>query len=241
LLDLIVPMFEKQTGYRVKTIAVGTGQALAMGEKGEADLLLTHAPAAEKRLVETETVINRRLVMHNDFVLVGPEADPAKIKDTRTALSALRQIAKAEALFISRGDDSGTHKKELSLWQAASLAPEGRWYQETGSGMGQTLAIASEKAGYTMTDRATYLATRKNLSLALLLEGDTPLLNIYHVIQVNPDRFSRVNAKGAKALADFLFSAEGQAAIAQFGVDKYGQPLFFPDGGKTEAQLTGQS
>ena len=239
LLDALLPLFEQQTGYKVKTIAVGTGQALAMGDKGEADVLLVHAPADEKQLVDKGTAVDRKLIMHNDFILVGPGDDPAAVRGTRSATAALQKIAAAQAVFVSRGDDSGTHKKELSLWQAAGTRPEGRWYQETGSGMGQTLNIANEKNGYTLTDRATYLANRQRLGLVVLIEGDAPLLNIYHVMRVNPDRFSKVNSAGARAFSDFLLSPQGQAAIRQFGADKYGQPLFFADGGKTEAQLTG--
>lgn len=239
LLDALLPLFEQQTGYKVKTIAVGTGQALAMGDKGEADVLLVHAPADEKKLVDKGTAVDRKLIMHNDFILVGPGDDPAAVRGTRSATAALQKIAAAQAVFVSRGDDSGTHKKELALWQAAGTRPEGRWYQETGSGMGQTLNIANEKNGYTLTDRATYLANRQRLGLVVLLEGDAPLLNIYHVMRVNPDRFSKVNSAGARAFSDFLLSPQGQAAIRQFGADKYGQPLFFADGGKTEAQLTG--
>ena len=239
LLDALLPLFEQQTGYKVKTIAVGTGQALAMGDKGEADVLLVHAPADEKQLVDNGTAVDRKLIMHNDFILVGPGDDPAAVRGTRSATAALQKIAAAQAVFVSRGDDSGTHKKELSLWQAAGTRPEGRWYQETGSGMGQTLNIANEKNGYTLTDRATYLANRQRLGLVVLIEGDAPLLNIYHVMRVNPDRFSKVNSAGARAFSDFLLSPQGQAAIRQFGADKYGQPLFFADGGKTEAQLTG--
>lgn len=239
LLDALLPLFEQQTGYKVKTIAVGTGQALAMGDKGEADVLLVHAPADEKQLVDKGTAVDRKLIMHNDFILVGPGDDPAAVRGTRSATAALQKIAAAQAVFVSRGDDSGTHKKELALWQAAGSRPEGRWYQETGSGMGQTLNIANEKNGYTLTDRATYLANRQRLGLVVLIEGDAPLLNIYHVMRVNPDRFSKVNSAGARAFSDFLLSPQGQAAIRQFGADKYGQPLFFADGGKTEAQLTG--
>lgn len=240
LLDVLVPMFEQKTGYKVKTIAVGTGQALAMGEKGEADVLLVHAPAAEKKVVEKGAAVNRKLVMHNDFILVGPPDDPAKVRGTRTAAEALKKIAAARALFVSRGDDSGTHKKELDLWKVAGVKPEGNWYQQSGSGMGQTLNIAAEKNGYTLTDRATFLATRKNLRLEIVLEGDAPLLNIYHVMQVNPEKFSKVNAEGARAFVEFLTSREGQEAIGRFGADKYGQPLFVADAGKTEEQLLGQ-
>ena len=233
LLDQLLPVFEKKTGYKVKTIAVGTGQALAMGTKGEADVLLVHAPAAEKKVVESGAAINRKLVMHNDFILVGPASDTAKIKG-RTTLDALKAIAGKQAVFVSRGDDSGTHKMELSLWKNAGSKPEKPWYLEAGAGMGQTLKIADEKLGYTLTDRATYLAQKKNLKLAILVEGDAKLLNIYHVMEVNPAKFAKVNQAGAKAFSDFLLSAEAQKRIADFGKDKYGQPLFFADAGKTE-------
>lgn len=233
LLDALLPVFEKKSGYKVKTIAVGTGQALAMGTKGEADLLLVHAPAAEKKVIESGAAIHRRLVMHNDFVLVGPAADAAKIKGKAT-LEALKSIAATGSAFVSRGDDSGTHKMELALWKKAAIKPAKPWYLEAGAGMGQTLKITDEKAGYTLTDRATYLAQQKNIKLAILVEGDAKLLNIYHVMEVNPAKFSKTNNPGAKALAVFLLSAEGQAIIAAFGKDKYGQPLFFADGGKTE-------
>ncbi len=236
LLDVLVPMFEAKSGYRVKTIAVGTGQALAMGERGEADVLLVHAPEVEKKVVASGAMVNRRLVMHNDFVVVGPAEDPARIKGVQPA-EAFRRIAGAKALFVSRGDDSGTHKKEKDLWKQVGLQPSGAWYQEAGSGMGQTLNIASEKGGYTLTDRATYLALKKTLRLEILVEGDTPLLNVYHVMQVNPDRFPRVNAAGGKAFVDFMVSPEAQQAIGRFGADKFGQPLFFPDAGKSEAEF----
>jgi tungstate transport system substrate-binding protein len=238
LLDILLPIFEKDTGYKIKTIAVGTGQALAMGEKGEADVLLVHAPADEKKLVESGAAIERKLVAHNDFVVVGPKEDPAKVKGTKTAAEAMKKIAEAKAIFISRGDDSGTHKKEVSLWKTAAVKNEGQWYQQTGQGMGQTLNVANEKDGYTLTDRATFLSLQKNLQLEILLEGDAPLLNIYHVMLVNPAKFNKVNADGAKAFHNFLLSKEAQEAIGKFGVEKYGKPLFFPDGGKTEEQLT---
>lgn len=241
LLDVLVPMFEQKTGYRVKTIAVGTGQALAMAERGEADVVLVHAPDAEKAVVETGAAVDRRLVMHNDFVLVGPPDDPARVRGTGTAVEAFKRIAAAGALFVSRGDDSGTHKKEQSLWKAAGITPQGTWYQESGSGMGQTLNIASEKGGYTLTDRATYLALRKNLRLAIVLEGDAPLLNVYHVMRVNPQKFRKVNAEGGKAFVEFLVAPETQALIGKFGVDKFGQPLFFPDAGKREDELGAKS
>lgn len=236
LLDILVPVFEKNTGYQIKTIAVGTGQALAMGEKGEADVLLVHAPDSEKPLVEKGLCVDRRIVMHNDFIFVGPQADPARIRGARPA-EALKKIASASAVFISRGDNSGTHKMELSLWKTAGVTPQGAWYQQSGSGMGQTLNIASYKGGYTLTDRATYLALKKNLELTILVEGDRVLLNIYHVMQVNPSRFALVNGPGGKAFVEFMVSKEAQTLIGQFGMKEYGQPLFFPDAGKNVDDL----
>lgn len=238
LLDVLVPLFEKQTGYRVKTISVGTGQALAMGEKGEADVLLCHAPAAEKKLVDAGVVTNYQLVMHNDFVIVGPPSDPAGIKGKSSA-DALRLVSQKEAVFVSRGDDSGTNKQEKAIWKAAGVSPEGKWYQQSGQGMGATLLMASEKAGYTLTDRATYLAQKANIALTILSEGDRDLLNIYHVMQVNPAKFDRVNAAGGKAFVEFMVAAETQKTIGAFGKDKYGQPLFFPDAGKSMDKLGG--
>ncbi len=238
LLDVLVPIFQRQTGYVVKTIAVGTGQALLMGDRGEADVVLVHAPALETTYVARGTLINRRLVMHNDFVLVGPPADPAGIAGLRRAADALRRIAAREAPFVSRGDNSGTHSKERALWKAAGLEPRGAWYVESGQGMGATLTIASEKAAYTLTDRGTYLAFRKRLRLAVLLEGDAPLLNVYHVMEVSPARHPRVNAAGGRAFADFMVAPETQAIIRTFGVDRYGEPLFVPDAGQPEPAAT---
>lgn len=233
LLDVLVPQFERQTGLRVKTIAVGSGQAMAMGQRGEADVLLVHSPEAERKFVAEGFGIQRRRVMHNDFILVGPPADPAGIKAAGSALEGFRRIANAAAVFVSRGDNSGTHAQEKKLWKAAGLTPEGeKWYQQTGLGMGQTLNVTAEKKAYTLTDRSTYLALRKNLGLAILSEGDAVLLNVYHVIEVNPVRFPKVNASGAKTFGDFLLSKETQKLIAIFGVDKFGSPLFFPDAGK---------
>jgi len=233
LLDVLIPAFEKKTGYKVKTIAVGTGQALAMGEKGEADVLLVHAPDAEKKVVASGAAINRLMVMHNDFIIVGAVDDVAKTKG-QTVAAAMEAIAKAQAPFLSRGDKSGTHQMEQKLWKQAGVVPSGSWYQEVGAGMGQTLNIANEKKGYTLTDRATFLAQKKNLALEILVEGDAKLLNIYHVMEVNPEKFAKVNNAGAKAFSAFLVSSEGQALISTFGKDKYGQALFFADAGKTE-------
>lgn len=240
LLDALIPVFEKKTDYVVKTVAVGSGAALAMGKNGEADVLLVHAPSSETPLVESGVAVNRKLVMHNDFALVGPASDPAKMKGEASTAAAFTKITNSSSLFISRGDDSGTHKKELEVWKAANIAPkdaEGKaaaWYQETGSGMAATLMVASEKGAYTLTDRGTYLAQQKNLSLDVLVEGETILLNIYHVMQVSQEKFPKVNAKGAKAFVDFMVSADTQKTIGDFGKDKYGQPLFFPDAGKPE-------
>jgi tungstate transport system substrate-binding protein len=238
LLDVLIPIFEKQTGYFVKTIAVGSGQAMAMGQKGEADVLLVHSPAAEEKFVAEGFGINRRLIMHNDFIIVGPSDDPAKIKGLKLASEAFKKIASANALFLSRSDKSGTHSKEMDIWKASGIKPEGeKWYQQTGLGMGQTLNVTAEKKGYTLADRGTYLAMKKNLGLDILVEGDAILLNIYHVIEVNPAKWPKVNVPGGKAFADFMVSNETQGIIKTFGVDKFGSPLFFPDAGKKEEEL----
>ena len=234
LLDVLVPMFERRTGYRVKTIAVGTGQALTMGARGEADVVLVHAPQLERNYLDSGDLVARRLVMHNDFVIVGPAADPAGVKRVRIAIAAMKAIAAKEAPFVSRGDNSGTHAKEKALWSAAAVTVKAPWYLESGQGMGATLAIASERQAYTLTDRATYLAFKKRVDLAILLEGDAPLLNVYHVMEINPNKHPRINVAGGKAFADFIVSAEAQGAISAFGVQTYGQPLFFPDAGKPE-------
>jgi len=238
LLDVLIPIFEKQTGYFVKTIAVGSGQAMAMGQKGEADVLLVHSPDAEKKFVDDGFGVNRQLVMHNNFIIVGPSADPAKIKGVKSSAEALKMIAKAEGLFLSRGDNSGTNAKEKTLWKKAEINPEGqKWYQQTGLGMGQTLNVAAEKKGYTLTDRGTYLSLKKNLGLDLLVEGDAALLNIYHVIEVNSAKWPKVNIEGAKAFADFMVSKKTQGIVKTFGIDKFGSPLFFPDAGKKVEDL----
>ena len=238
LLDVLIPVFEKKTGYFVKTISVGSGQSIAMGQKGEADVLLVHSPDAEKKIIADGSGINRRLVMHNDYIVVGPSSDPAKIKGIKSTTEAFKKIAASQTPFISRGDNSGTHSKEKQVWKEAGLKYEGeKWYQQTGLGMGQTLNVASEKKAYTLADRGTYLALKKRLGLDILAEGDAILLNIYHVIEVNPAKFSKVNAPGGKAFADFMVSKEAQDMIKTFGVDKFGSPLFFPDAGKKVEDL----
>ncbi len=238
LLDILIPVFEKKTGYFVKTIAVGSGQAMAMGQKGEADVLLVHSPAAEKKFVAEGYGINRRIIMHNDYIIVGPPNDPVKIKGVKPTSEALKKIASERGLFLSRGDNSGTHAKEKDIWRAAGINPEEeKWYQQTGLGMGQTLNVAAEKKGYTLADRGTYLALKKNLGLEILVEGDAILLNVYHVIEVNPAKWPKVNSAGAKGFSDFMVSKETQEIIKTFGADKFGSPLFFPDAGKKEEEL----
>jgi tungstate transport system substrate-binding protein len=237
LLDVLLPAFTAKTGYRVQLVAVGSGQALKIGEQGNADVILLHSPAAEKEFVANGFGIDRRLVMHNDFVIVGPPSDPAGIAG-KTPAEAVKKIFASGVIFVSRGDDSGTHVKELALWKSAGLEPAGKdWYLETGQGQGATLSIASEKGGYALTDRGTFLAYKSNVDLEILVEGDPVLLNIYHVITVNPEKFPNVNLEGAIAFANFITSDEGQKVIADFGLDKFGQPLFFPDANKTDSDL----
>jgi tungstate transport system substrate-binding protein len=229
LLDVLIPRFESQTGYRVKVVAVGSGAAIALGSRGEADVVLAHAPDNERQFVASGVGIDRRIVMYNDFIIVGPAADPAGITGDADALDALKKIAASGSPFISRGDNSGTQQLELGLWQAAGIAPQGQgWYTEAGAGMGQTLQIADQRRAYTIADRGTYLAFRDRLQLPILVEKDERLLNVYHVILVNPARFPAVNAAGAQAFADFILAPATQQFIGQFGVDKYGQPLFTP-------------
>jgi tungstate transport system substrate-binding protein len=237
LLDFLLPKFHEENNYIVKTIAVGTGKALQMAVEGNADVLFVHAPSAELELVQDGFGIDRTLVMHNDFVIVGPSNDPAGISGLGSASEAFQRIYDTGALFISRGDDSGTHKKEKEFWTALIIQPQGESYIESGQGMAATLKIASEKYGYTLTDRATYLANQANLDLQILTEGDLQLLNVYHVIAVNPEKWPKVNYSGAQAFTAFLVSEEVQQMIGQFGVDQYGQPLFFPDAGKSESEL----
>jgi tungstate transport system substrate-binding protein len=240
LLDGLLPAFEKETGYFVKTIAVGSGQALAMGRKGEADVLLVHSPADEARLMAEGFGVERRLVMHNDFVVVGPPEDPAKLRGLASAKEAFKKIADGASLFLSRGDNSGTHAKEKGLWKASAIEPEGqKWYQSTGLGMGDTLNVASEKGGYALADRGTFLALSraKRLHLDILVQGEPLLLNVYHVIEVSPSRWPKVNAAGGKAFADFMLSKRTQDSIGKFGVEKFGAPLFFPDAGKKPESL----
>ena len=228
LLDVLLPAFTAATGYDVKPIAVGSGAALELGAKGEADVLLVHSPAAEETFMTDGHGIDRALVMYNDFVIVGPASDPAAIAGSATAVEALGKIAATGAPFISRGDDSGTHKLELKLWAAATVEPTGSWYVQSGTGMGETLAIANERQAYTITDRGTFLAVGDDLDLGVLVEGDLALLNPYRVITVNPEGHSAVNVDGGQAFFAWIQGEEAQAIIATFGTEAYGTPLFTP-------------
>src|SRR3989454_1045441 len=240
LLDVLVPMFERQSGYTVKTVAIGTGQALALAARGEADVVLAHAPELEKKYVADGKMLNRRIVMYNDFVVIGPADDPAKIKGTKRAADAMKAIAASGARFVSRGDNSGTHLLEKRLWKLAGVDPAGGWYIEAGQGMGATLGIADDRKAYTLTDRGTFLALQKRVRLPILLEGDRPLLNVYSVMEVNPSNGPRVNAAGGGAFAAFMVSADVQMIIKTFGVDKYGRALFVPLAGMKEDEVGGK-
>jgi tungstate transport system substrate-binding protein len=232
LLDVLVPAFEKSSGYSVKTVAAGTGAALALGERGDADVLLVHAPSAEEVYMAKGRGLSRALVMHNAFIIVGPPNDTAHVKSATSAQAAFAAIAATHAIFVSRADDSGTNIKEIALWKAARVIPEGAWYVKTGSGMADTLHIASQKAAYTLTDDGTFLSQRSTLVLSPLVEDAKDLQNVYHVIVVKPIEGHVSNEPGAMAFAQFLTSAEGQRIIATYGRERFGRPLFTPDAGK---------
>ncbi len=239
LLDILIPLFQEETGFTVQTVAVGSGAAIQMAQEGNADALFVHSPAAEKQFMADGWGKERVLVAHNDFIVVGPQADPAGIKGL-SPKEAFKAIAAAEAPFIARADKSGTSSKELSIWKGVELDPataKPAWYVETGQGMGASLTIASEKEAYILTDRATFLANKDKMQLTLLVENDPSLLNVYHVITVNPEKWSKVNYDGALAFLNFMVGPTAQDVMATFGVDKFGIPLFNPDGGKTDADL----
>ena len=227
LLQVILPPFEKMYGVTVDVIAVGTGKAIKLGEDGNVDLILVHAPEAEEQFVKAGYGVNRRAVMHNDFILLGPKSDPAKIKGEKDIAKAFAKIAQTGSLFVSRGDDSGTHKKEKEIWKAAGVDPGSTWYLEAGQGMGTVLQMAHEKLAYTISDRGTYLAYRPKIDLIIISEGDPSLYNPYGVIAVNPARHPQVNYVKAMALIGWLTSPECQKMIGQF--TKEGEVLFHPD------------
>jgi tungstate transport system substrate-binding protein len=227
LLDVLVPLFEKQSGVKVKVVAVGTGQALQLGRRGDADVLLVHDPASEETFMAEGYGTERREVMYNDFVLVGPKDDPAEIKGEKTVAEAFARIAGKRSPFVSRGDESGTHQKEKQVWRQAKIEPQGDWYVRAGAGMGQVLRLADQKRAYTLSDRATFLAQRQGIDLDILFQGDPSLLNRYSVILVNQDKHPHVRQQAARTFRNFLLSPEGQKAIADFAKDRYGEPLFF--------------
>jgi len=236
LLDSLLPIFEARTGYRVKLIAVGTGQSLTMGRRGDADVVLVHAPEAERVLVDSGYFVRRLLVMHNEFLIVGPAADPAGLRGMQDAAAALLRLAERRAPFVSRGDNSGTEQRERMLWQKAGRArPEGEpWYVESGQGMGATLQMASEKKAYTLTDIGTYLAWKSKVDLVALVQGDPELYNVYHVLEPNPRNAPRINVTGGRAFADFMVDSATQRMIGEFGKARFGQGLFVPDAGKLD-------
>jgi tungstate transport system substrate-binding protein len=228
LLDVLVPLFRRQTGIEVKVVAVGSGQALQLGRRGDADVILAHSPAAEERFIAEGHGESRRAVMHNDFVLVGPPEDPAGLRGQTSIAEAFAKMARSQSAFISRSDDSGTHQKELEVWRAAGIEPGGDWYVQAGAGMAQVLRMADQKRAYALSDRATYLAQRGGLDLAPIVEGDPLLRNPYHVIVVSPERHPGVRVEAARRFAEFLRSASGREAISEFGRDRFGESLFVP-------------
>ena len=237
ILRILTDAFAKRAGLTVKAVVAGSGDILKQGARGEGDVLLTHSPDAEKGWMSEGNGTSRRLVMYNDFVIIGPEVDPAKIRGLK-ASDALRRIAEAKAPFVSRGDQSGTHVRELAMWKRAGIEPKGQsWYRETGQGQGLTMDVASQFQGYAFTDRGTYLVHAKRIGLPILVENDSALYNIYHVMPVNPAKFPKVNASAGKDFADWVVSPEGQNLIAEFGKAQYGRSLFVPAAGMSEQEL----
>jgi len=230
LLDYLLPLFEQEFNTSVDVIAVGTGQALQLGKDGNADVLLVHARAQEDAFMEEGHGTRREDVMYNDFILLGPQADPAGIKGMASAVDAFKKMAESQATFVSRGDKSGTHTKELGIWKSAEITPEGDWYVSAGQGMGEVLTMAAEQQAYTLSDRATYLArTKSGLALEIVVEKDQSLLNPYGVIAVNPDKGAQINADLAAKFVDWIVSVPVQEKIEQFGKEEFGQSLFVPD------------
>ena len=232
LLDSIVPMFARRTGYRLKVVAVGSGEALAMGRRGDADVVFVHSPAAESAFMAAGYGVRRRVVATNYFTIVGPTSDPAGVRRATSAADALRRISAARAGFVSRGDSSGTNARELALWRKAGVVPPWPGYIETGQGMAATLLVANQRRAYTLTDLGTFGSLRAHLDLAVLRAEDRDLINIYHVIELNPTGHVRLNAAGGNAFADFVVSAELQDYLARYGEARFGAPLFVPARGK---------
>lgn len=228
LLEILVEKFNKQSGFKIKPIAMGSGEALALGKRGEADVLLVHSPKDEEAFMKAGYGKSRHLIMTNTYVIVGPSEDPAGCAGTKSACEALAKIARTKSIFVSRADQSGTHQKELSLWNKATLTPTGEWYIQAQTGMGAVLQITTEKKGYTLTDKGTYLSFKPRIALQIMVAGDKDLINYYSVIVLNPEKFPRINLTGAEAWAKFLLSADTQRIIAEFGKDQYGEPLFYP-------------
>ncbi|PSW06210.1 substrate-binding domain-containing protein [Photobacterium lipolyticum] len=227
LLDHLLPEFKKDTGYSVEVLAAGTGKSLRMGENGDVDLVMTHAPKAEAKFVDNGFGVLPRKLMHNDFVVVGPDSDPAKIAGGKDVVIALTSIASYNATFVSRGDDSGTHKKELNLWAQTTIEPDFGGYKAVGQGMGPTLNMASELQAYTMTDRGTWLAYQNKLDLKIMVEGDKRLFNPYQVILVNPSRYPDINYQGAKTFSDWLVNPKAQSMINNY--KRHNEQLFVAD------------
>ncbi|MCG8538564.1 MAG: substrate-binding domain-containing protein [Clostridia bacterium] len=231
LLDFILPSFTEETGIEIKVVPVGTGKALQMGREGEADVLLVHAKSSEEEFVEKGHGTERLDVMYNDFVIIGPKDDPAQLSEKAggNVTNALKVLMESQNKFVSRGDDSGTHKKEKKLWEEAGMEPKGDWYVSAGKGMGDVIQMANELLAYTMSDRATYLSMKDKIELEIVVEGDPKLFNQYGVIPVNPDKTDKINHEGAKAFVDWILSENTQKLIGEFGKEKFGQPLFIPN------------
>ena len=237
LLDSLVPRFERDCHCRVKTIAVGTGQALALGARGEADVVLVHAPSLEEQYVARGTFVGRRLVMTNDFVVAGPPADPAGLRQARDVSDVMRRLGEGRAPFASRADSSGTNLLELKLWKQAGIDPRPEWYLQVGQGMGATLQVASQKGAYVLTDRGTFLAFKQRIGLTILFQGAPELINIYHVMVPNPDSFPQINVTGGRAFGEFMVAPATQQFIGRFGADRFGRPLFTPAANRREDDL----
>jgi tungstate transport system substrate-binding protein len=228
LLDVLVPKFREKTGIDVRVVAVGSGQAMELGRRGDAEVLLTHAPAAEEKFIADGFGTDRRPLMHNDFVLLGPKADPAEVKGLTSIAESFARLAETQVQFVSRGDESGTHTKEREIWKRANLEPQGEWYIRAGVGMANALRMAQERQAYVLSDRGTFLSLKNELELEVLSEREPVLENHYSIMTVSRDKHSHVNTDGATKFVDFLTEPATKEVIAEFGVEKYGEPLFYP-------------